>query len=705
MATTRRLPTQLASSPATVQFSMNDMQFFHHFLTISFPHLPLGNDDVWIRDIPQFAQEYTYLMHAILALGASHLNRTAPLACYEKEALIHRGHAINGLNTCMAKTSHAYGEADAMLATCYALTFQSSYMADGLSDFVIFVRGCALATGKIRDENAPTAFNLSPNRHHQVVRPRLPNLPAIDPAHLNRGISALDEIQVYLYHEAEHKFYIAMRDVFVSHQQSPGAGYLTFMNLYRVWYDLDHDAFRAFLDTGNTTIQILLGFFIGIQMIMAPLTACEWRERADSGGNQTLLGMADWMENVASRVPDELQWHLAWPRTIHEAPQTIHCYHARDDRKSARDTTIPYREAQRLGIQFTPSNRQAKQPGMNATLASSLLALENDHAHSAITAGGTKWQTGITSLDKELPSNIWSGGNVVGIGSIESSSIANLNISHELIVTHLIEQGSTTAKEGQENSQTVFIIAPASQAARLIQGIYSLLKARLVVVAQSRPGQHICQQRPASNSDPKALLNTVSIMPYLDAAGLLESLSEVSSILNSQARQPRRTIISIQGTTQTINHLQRRSGLVQAAALLSSAMYTLRNITRASRGLCLAVVEVDVSWGNPTAVASTANPAVNVSMNTAPSPSNVPLVKVSPLQTAFSSSTGKVLRIDLSNALTRVVEGEVDVFLVVHDADGKIDVRREERRILEVVKDERLGVGERTFGRWCIWNG
>ncbi|KAK5939996.1 hypothetical protein PMZ80_007414 [Knufia obscura] len=328
-----RRPNQpLASSPMAAQFTLNDMQFFHHFLTISFPHLPLGNEDVWVRDIPQFAQSYTYLMHAILALGASHLNRLTPQCGYAKEALMHRGHAINGLNTCMAKSQHAYGEADAMLATCYALTFQASYMADGIADFVIFVRGCALATGKIRDENAQTAFNLAPDRHHQVIRPRLQSLPQLNTIHVANGLSALDEVQVYLHHEAEHKFYASLRDVFTALHQSPAAGYLMFVNMYRVWYDLDHDTFKVFLDSSNTTIQILLAFFIGIQMIMAPLTAHEWPERTglsnsgvetpgetlgiSSAGGQSLLGMADWMESVASKVPEELQWHLAWSRNL-----------------------------------------------------------------------------------------------------------------------------------------------------------------------------------------------------------------------------------------------------------------------------------------------------------------------------------------------------------------------------------------------------
>lgn len=315
--TTIRRPSQmLAKSPAASQFSLKDMAFFHHFLTISFPHLPLGNDDVWVRDIPQFAQEYTYLMHAILALGASHLNRVVPLPEYEKDALMHRGHAINGLNTCMAKSKHEYGEADAMLATCYALTFQAAYMTDGLSDFVIMVRGCALATTKIRHENAPTAFNLEPDRHHDIIRPRLQNLPTLHAQHISQGMASLDEMQIYLENQVEHKFYQSLRVIFQDLQESSAAGYITFCNLYHVWYELENDAFRILLDSHNSTIQILFGFFVGIQMMMAPLTAQEWPDRAGTAGTQCLLGLADWMESVASKVPSALQWHLAWARNL-----------------------------------------------------------------------------------------------------------------------------------------------------------------------------------------------------------------------------------------------------------------------------------------------------------------------------------------------------------------------------------------------------
>ena len=52
-----RLPATL-STPTS--FNMDDMRCFHHFLTVAYPHLPLGNDSVWVQDIPIFAQQVRY---------------------------------------------------------------------------------------------------------------------------------------------------------------------------------------------------------------------------------------------------------------------------------------------------------------------------------------------------------------------------------------------------------------------------------------------------------------------------------------------------------------------------------------------------------------------------------------------------------------------------------------------------------------------
>lgn len=296
---------------------MLDMRFFHHFLTIAYPHLPVGNDPVWVHEIPQFAEKHGYLMHAILSLGASHLSRLTGVD-YRRESLVHRGQAIAGLNQALSQTARAYGESDAMLASCYALTFQASYMGDGLADFITMVRGCALTTEKIRQDHSPTAFNLLPEYHFNYMAPRLSRLPSVDPQLLEDGARALDDIRPYITSDTEIEFHAALVDAVAGLQVSPVSGYYQFIAVYGAWYGQRHDSFRTFLDPNNLIAQLLLAYFVSLQLLMVPLAAGEWQHRADTTRVRVLSGTVEWAENIFQRLEaaPELKAHLEWPRKI-----------------------------------------------------------------------------------------------------------------------------------------------------------------------------------------------------------------------------------------------------------------------------------------------------------------------------------------------------------------------------------------------------
>jgi hypothetical protein len=51
------IPQPLVAASDALQFSLTDLKFFHHFLVVAHPHLPLGNEEVWVQKIPLFAQE------------------------------------------------------------------------------------------------------------------------------------------------------------------------------------------------------------------------------------------------------------------------------------------------------------------------------------------------------------------------------------------------------------------------------------------------------------------------------------------------------------------------------------------------------------------------------------------------------------------------------------------------------------------------
>jgi hypothetical protein len=187
---------------------------------------------------------------------------------YRRESLVHRGQAIAGLNQALSQTARTYGESDAMLASCYALTFQASYMGDGLADFITMVRGCALTTEKIKEEHAPTAFNLQPDWHFKYMAPRLQNLPSVDPRLLEDAYDGLENIRPFLTGTTEMDFHAALVDVITALQASPASGYMQFIGVYGVWYELCHDAFKTFLDPNNLVAQLLLAYFVGVQLLM-----------------------------------------------------------------------------------------------------------------------------------------------------------------------------------------------------------------------------------------------------------------------------------------------------------------------------------------------------------------------------------------------------------------------------------------------------
>jgi len=245
LLTIARRPQPSSLSLTNDSFTLTDMRLFHHFLTMAYPHLPLGNEQVWVNEIPKFAQEHDYLMHAMLALGASHLDRVAPVAEHSVNAIVHRGHAMAGLSRVLAKTDRAHGELDAMVATCYALTFQSTYMGDGLLDFITMVRGCALITGNILKDRSPTAFNLQPNWHHMFMEPRLKGLPIVHQPLLDDAILALEEVKPLLVTETDQQFHYALMKVVHGLSRSTRQGYTAFIFMYSLWYELRDDSFRG----------------------------------------------------------------------------------------------------------------------------------------------------------------------------------------------------------------------------------------------------------------------------------------------------------------------------------------------------------------------------------------------------------------------------------------------------------------------------
>lgn len=235
-------------------------------------------------------------MHAILCLGASHLSRiTQNGAIYTPMAIAHRGKALKALGEALATSDQCTRtELDLLLATTYALTFQSNYMEDGLVDFVVMVRGCTIITLRILNiyKGSEMFDSLTTEAIYARVLPRLPLTTCCDGEMLDICILTLEGIQPLLQTSSHMITYQAILNVYRGLQLSVRTGFVALSEVYNSWGRMDNQQFMELLDPGNHVSRLLLLHFVAITVMMWPvfcilrpsmlknpmadLTPCQW---------------------------------------------------------------------------------------------------------------------------------------------------------------------------------------------------------------------------------------------------------------------------------------------------------------------------------------------------------------------------------------------------------------------------------------------
>lgn len=120
-------------------------------------------------------------MYAILAFSASELMREDPSVL--PIAIAHRVRAIRAIKKRLANSSKSqisFEESNALVATCYALTFQSVALDDGLAEFMTFIRGIMIVGVQMMFRGIKPIFeNMMEPDQDAVLAPFMENLPLI----------------------------------------------------------------------------------------------------------------------------------------------------------------------------------------------------------------------------------------------------------------------------------------------------------------------------------------------------------------------------------------------------------------------------------------------------------------------------------------------------------------------------------------------
>ncbi|KAI1657427.1 hypothetical protein F4813DRAFT_389604 [Daldinia decipiens] len=316
-------------------FSLQDMRLFQHFLQTCFPHQPLGNETIWTHEIPCLSQNYEYLMHAILGLAASDLMSQDPnLVTF---AMSHRLKAIRAIKKALSEVpkSNTFEEGNALIATCFALTFQSVVLEDGMAEFMTFCRGITLVSIQMCTRNTKFLFrNLHDNESAALLRPFMEALPPIRRDWVDMAVSSIRGLgPLCEQHEVETEYRRLLLDMAAALGDSAFRAYEFLCKHYGWWIQLPHARFQRLVDPENQTCTLLAAHWIAIKQIMAPVTETEHRLRAreprhqnhdqdGDGSNKNNgsmnLGMVRWLKYLNRQVDAEHRRYNDWPAWVEE---------------------------------------------------------------------------------------------------------------------------------------------------------------------------------------------------------------------------------------------------------------------------------------------------------------------------------------------------------------------------------------------------
>ncbi|KAK6825177.1 hypothetical protein PG987_012671 [Apiospora arundinis] len=328
-------------------FSLQDMRFFQHFLMNCVPHHPLGNEAIWTHEMPCLAQNLTpssahqheYLMHAMLGLAASDLLcKDASLLPF---AMAHRVKAIKAIkktlnevpkhsnssgsgtnNNNHGNNSTFFEEGNALMATCFALTFQSVLLDDGMAEFMTFCRGVVLVAIQMYCKGARFLFtNWVGKDEMALLQPLMETVPPIRPDWVDAALAGVRGLEPLCVHPVETEYHKLLVDMVEALYTSPFRGYQIICKHYGWWLQIPHERFQYLIDPTNHVCNLLATHWIAIKQIMAPVTEKEHlvnpQERPPRDKHAD-LGTIRWLKYLNHQLPLEYRGYNRWPVWVEE---------------------------------------------------------------------------------------------------------------------------------------------------------------------------------------------------------------------------------------------------------------------------------------------------------------------------------------------------------------------------------------------------
>ncbi|KAM3441790.1 hypothetical protein NHJ13734_002621 [Beauveria thailandica] len=258
----------IRSNPSML--SLEDLRFYHQFITTAIPPLPLKAENGWMQ-CAAMSHEYDFLAHAVLGLGASHITRHTN-ADFNSQALQHRLVAIKQVNEQLSNPPSSQQALDAILAALFCLITQASLIDDGLADYMTIIRGGHLIVIIIIGDMSKSVFpGFTIEGHNSMAATLTREDQRDDMTDMHDFEMSLRILEPLIQASYEHKYYGLMSQIPPAMQRSSLQAWMVFSNLFQFPATFSNEEFIELVNPENYGSRLLLIHMFLVDYVIAAI--------------------------------------------------------------------------------------------------------------------------------------------------------------------------------------------------------------------------------------------------------------------------------------------------------------------------------------------------------------------------------------------------------------------------------------------------
>ncbi|KAF1739369.1 Sterol regulatory element-binding protein ECM22 [Beauveria bassiana] len=312
----------IRSNPSML--SLEDLRFYHQFITTAIPPLPLKAENGWMQ-CAAMSHEYDFLAHAVLGLGASHITRHTN-ADFNSQALQHRLVAIKQVNEQLSNPPSSQQSLDAILAALFCLITQASLIDDGLADYMTIIRGGHLIVIIIIGDMSKSVFpGFTIEGHNSMAATLTREDQRDDMTDMNDFEMSLRILEPLVQASYEHKYYGLMSQIPLAMQRSSLQAWVVFSNLFQFPATFSNEEFIELVNPENYGSRLLLIHMFLVDYVIAAICLSPDTPIRAPARKHVII---KWARDATSSMPQEYRRYTTWIDSYcDKLEQTTDCRH------------------------------------------------------------------------------------------------------------------------------------------------------------------------------------------------------------------------------------------------------------------------------------------------------------------------------------------------------------------------------------------